>query len=136
GAPTPRQARAGGRGGLWPLAALAGLSLLLAFGTPLYGLLFFGVAGVNQLHTPFRWIYPYSLCIAVLAGLGATAIADDGASGPFSPTPFRVKGKPGDSTTKRASSCRTIAVWPRLESSGCLAVAACGLGRIAMLASW
>jgi O-antigen/teichoic acid export membrane protein len=63
-------------GSTWALAAIAGLSLLLAFGTPLYGLLFYGLPGINQLHTPFRWVYAYSLSLAVLAGLGATAIAD------------------------------------------------------------
>jgi hypothetical protein len=60
--------------GTWTLAAVAGVSLLLAFGTPLYGVLFYGLPGANQLHTPFRWVYPYSLCVAVLAGLGASAV--------------------------------------------------------------
>ena len=49
-------------------------SLLLAFGTPLYGLFFFGIPGMDQLHTPFRWVLPYSLCVAVLAALGVTAL--------------------------------------------------------------
>lgn len=56
------------------LALIAAVALLLAFGTPVYALLFFSVPGVNQLHTPFRWIYPYSLCVATLAGLGASAL--------------------------------------------------------------
>ena len=50
-------------------AILAVLSLLFAFGTPLYALLFYGLPGYNQLHSAFRWVYPYTLCIAVLAGL-------------------------------------------------------------------
>lgn len=53
-------------------AALALLSLLFAFGTPLYAVLFYGLPGWNQLHSPFRWIFPYTLSIAVLAGLGVT----------------------------------------------------------------
>jgi O-antigen/teichoic acid export membrane protein len=53
-------------------ALLALLSLLFAFGTPLYALLFYGLPGWNQLHSPFRWIYPFTLSIAVLAGLGIT----------------------------------------------------------------
>ena len=53
-------------------AALALLSLMFAFGTPLYALLFYGLPGWNQLHSPFRWIYPFTLSLAVLAGLGAT----------------------------------------------------------------
>lgn len=52
-------------------AVLALLSLLFAFGTPLYALLFYGLPGWNQLHSPFRWIYPFTLSLAVLAGLGA-----------------------------------------------------------------
>ena len=51
---------------------LAILSLLFAFGTPLYALLFYGLPGWNQLHSPFRWIYPFTLSIAVLAGIGVT----------------------------------------------------------------
>ena len=49
-------------------------ALLLAFGTPLYALFFFGVPGFDQLHTPFRWLYPYSFCVIVLAGRGADAL--------------------------------------------------------------
>ncbi len=59
-------------------AALAVVSLLFAFGTPLYGLLFYGLPGWNQLHSPFRWIFPYTLSVAVLAGLGAAYLKDEG----------------------------------------------------------
>jgi O-antigen/teichoic acid export membrane protein len=62
------------RGGALVLTIVGAVSLLLAFGTPVYALLFYGVPGVNQLHTPFRWVYPFSLCVAVLAGLGAGAL--------------------------------------------------------------
>ena len=63
---------------VWPFAALALLSLLFVFGTPLYRLLFL-LPGINQLHTPFRWVFPYTLSLAVLAGLGAEAIVGAGA---------------------------------------------------------
>ncbi|MCB0195162.1 MAG: oligosaccharide flippase family protein [Anaerolineae bacterium] len=53
-------------------ATLAVLSLLFAFGTPLYALLFYGLPGWNQLHSPFRWIFPFTLSVAVLAGIGTT----------------------------------------------------------------
>lgn len=59
---------------VWIFAALAIISLLFVFGTPLYAVLFYFLPGVQQLHTPFRWIFPYTLCMAVLAGLGADAI--------------------------------------------------------------
>ncbi len=61
--------------GVWIFALLAILSLLFAFGTPLYALLFYGLPFWNQLHSPFRWIYPFTLSIAVLAGLGTTYLA-------------------------------------------------------------
>jgi hypothetical protein len=56
--------------------SLALISLLFTFGTPLYAILFFGVPGFNQLHTPFRWIFPYTLSIAVLAGIGAEELVN------------------------------------------------------------
>jgi O-antigen/teichoic acid export membrane protein len=56
-------------------AVLAGASLLFAFGTPAYALLYYGVPGFNQLHSPFRWVFPYTLAIAVLAGIGAQVLA-------------------------------------------------------------
>jgi len=51
-------------------AVLALLSLLFAFGTPLYAILFYGLPGYKQLHSAFRWVFPYTLCMAVLAGYG------------------------------------------------------------------
>lgn len=60
----------------WQFAALALVSLLFTFGTPLYAILFFGVPGFNQLHTPFRWIYPYTLSMAVLAGIGIEILGE------------------------------------------------------------
>lgn len=50
---------------------LAFFSLAFIFGTPLYALLYYGLPFVNQLHTPFRWVFPLSLALAVLAGFGA-----------------------------------------------------------------
>ncbi|MDW8101428.1 MAG: oligosaccharide flippase family protein [Anaerolineae bacterium] len=58
------------RGIKWTFSALAVLSLLFAFGTPLYALLYYFLPGYNQLHSPFRWVFPYTLSVAVLAGIG------------------------------------------------------------------
>jgi O-antigen/teichoic acid export membrane protein len=74
------------------LAIVAVVALLLAFGTPLYALLFYGVPGANQLHTPFRWVYPFGLCVAVLAGLGASALAPNR---PHVPPGGQVDSRPG-----------------------------------------
>ncbi len=56
---------------VWIFAGLAAISLAFVFGTPLYAVLFYLLPGVKQLHSPFRWIFPYTLSVAVLAGIGA-----------------------------------------------------------------
>jgi O-antigen/teichoic acid export membrane protein len=63
--------RAARRTHLRLFVALAILSLLFAFGTPLYALLFYGLPGYKQLHSAFRWVFPYTLAMAALAGMGA-----------------------------------------------------------------
>ncbi|MER2600249.1 MAG: flippase [Caldilineales bacterium] len=56
------------------LLTLAVASLLFAFGTPLYALLFYGVPGYKQLHSAFRWVLPYTVALAALAGFGVQAL--------------------------------------------------------------
>ncbi len=63
-----------GRSIIWIFAGLATVSLLFVFGTPLYAILYYGLPGIKQLHSPFRWVFPYTLSIAVLAGYGASAL--------------------------------------------------------------
>ncbi|MBN1427744.1 MAG: oligosaccharide flippase family protein [Anaerolineae bacterium] len=53
-----------------PFAVLAILSLSFVFGTPAYKLLYYGLPFINQSHSPFRWVWPMTLCVAVLAGFG------------------------------------------------------------------
>lgn len=55
---------------------LAALSLLFAFGTPLYALPFYLLPGYNQLHSAFRWVFPYTLSMAALAGFGISALLE------------------------------------------------------------
>lgn len=61
-----------------PYRAIFGLltlaSLTFMFGLPTYALLYYGFPGINQLHSPFRWILAVTLGIAVLAGFGADAL--------------------------------------------------------------
>ncbi|MBO9308342.1 MAG: oligosaccharide flippase family protein [Chloroflexi bacterium] len=52
------------------------IATLFAFGTPLYALLYYGLPGISQLHTPFRWVFPLMLCLAALAAYGAQALQD------------------------------------------------------------
>jgi O-antigen/teichoic acid export membrane protein len=58
----------------WFFVGLAVLSLLLAFGTPLYALIYYGLPFFSQLRTPFRWLYLFDFAAAVLAGFGADAL--------------------------------------------------------------
>jgi O-antigen/teichoic acid export membrane protein len=74
---------------VWFFALLAFVSLNFVFGTPLYALLY-RLPFIGQLHSPFRWIFPFSLSVAVLAGMGATYLSGSGprttsAQSPFTP---------------------------------------------------
>ncbi len=63
---------------VWFFSGLALVSLLFAFGTPLYTLLFYGLPGWNQLHSPFRWVFPFTISMAVLGGIGLQTIVEIG----------------------------------------------------------
>ncbi len=54
------------------------VSLTFMFGLPTYALLYYGFPGINQLHSPFRWIFGVTVGVAVLAGFGADALANGG----------------------------------------------------------
>lgn len=49
--------------------ALAFFALAFAFPTRLYALIFW-LPGINQLHSPFRWVWPLTLSVAVLSAYG------------------------------------------------------------------
>ncbi|MEZ4669027.1 MAG: oligosaccharide flippase family protein [Anaerolineae bacterium] len=55
-------------------AGLTAISLTFMFGLPTYALLYYGFPGINQLHSPFRWIFAVTLGVAVLAGFGADVL--------------------------------------------------------------
>lgn len=57
----------------WFFYGLLALSVPLAFGAPLYRVLYALVPGFDQVRTPFRWMFPATFAIAVLAGIGAHA---------------------------------------------------------------
>lgn len=52
---------------------LGALSLLLVLGAPIYRLILL-VPGSDGLRTPFRWAFPLSLCVSVLAGAGVDVL--------------------------------------------------------------
>lgn len=57
------------------LGLLALVSLTFAFGLPTYALLYYLFPNLNQLHTPFRWVWPLTFCAAALAAFGVDALA-------------------------------------------------------------
>ena len=48
---------------------LGAVSLSFMFGLPTYALIYI-LPGINQLNSPFRWIYALTVCVAVLAAFG------------------------------------------------------------------
>ncbi len=51
----------------WFFIVLAVVCVLFIFGTPFYAVLYYGLPGVDQLHSPFRWKFPLTLALAALA---------------------------------------------------------------------
>ena len=70
---------------IWFFTIFAALSLAFAFGTPLYALIYH-LPGLSQLHSPFRWVWPFSLCVATLAAIGVDLLSADKYKKPTSPT--------------------------------------------------
>ncbi len=70
--------RGGKRKGFFALLAVC--SLLFAFGSPIY-IVIYKLPGFDQIHSPFRWIYPYTLSMAVLAGMGFDMLYDHTVTG-------------------------------------------------------
>jgi len=48
-------------------------SLACIFGTPVYALVY-ALPGIKQSHSPFRWVFPLTLSVATLAGLGVDVV--------------------------------------------------------------
>ncbi len=76
-----RARSSGQRSAILFFSLLALFSLAFIFGTPLYALLYYGLPGINQLHSPFRWVFPLSLAAAMLAGYGLDYAARRGEQG-------------------------------------------------------
>jgi O-antigen/teichoic acid export membrane protein len=55
-------------------AVLGLASFSFVFGTPTYALLYYGLPFINQLHSPFRWVWPMTLSVCVLAAFGVEAL--------------------------------------------------------------
>ena len=55
--------------------ALGLFSLSLVFGLPTYRLVYL-LPGIRQLHSPFRWVFPYTVCVAILAAHGVDTLVE------------------------------------------------------------
>jgi O-antigen/teichoic acid export membrane protein len=65
----------GARRGLQAIfGSLGALALSFMFGLPTYALIY-ALPGINQLNSPFRWIYALTVCVAILAALGFDRLA-------------------------------------------------------------
>ena len=58
-------------------ASLALIALAFMFGSGVYAL-FFALPGMNQLNSPFRWVYALSAAVAVMAGMGLQLLGERG----------------------------------------------------------
>ncbi len=141
--PSPRVERGPG-GEVAPyrglFATLALVSLTFIFGTPTYAILYYLLPGINQLHSPFRWVFALTLSVAVLAGFGAEALqtvwrrtanpdaAGDGEAEGTSPSPRVERGSVGASQRRG----EVAAVWATrlLIALGVLVLLGLGLSRV------
>ncbi|MBV8087126.1 MAG: oligosaccharide flippase family protein, partial [Chloroflexi bacterium] len=78
------------------------VSLLLAFGKPLYRVVFFLLPGFNQIHSPFRWLIPYTGAMALLAGFGLDLVRE------------RLEWARVVFGAAAAAALAALAVWPRI----------------------
>ncbi|HZY44527.1 MAG TPA: oligosaccharide flippase family protein, partial [Anaerolineae bacterium] len=90
---------------IWFFALLTLVSLAFMFGTPLYAILYYGLPGIDQLHSPFRWVFPFTISIAVLAAYGIDALMRDRERDRYS---WRSRGPIGWLALKAPISFRSI----------------------------
>ncbi|MFZ1769216.1 MAG: flippase, partial [Caldilinea sp.] len=95
-------------------AGMAVISLLFAFGTPLYALLYYGLPGWSQLHSPFRWVFPFTLSMAALGAIGLNVLLgwNEGRG---------TRGEGRDKETRRQGDGEGASLLSHREASGRLA---------------
>lgn len=99
-----RTRSSGPRSAILFFSLLALLSLAFIFGTPLYALLYYGLPGINQLHSPFRWVFPLSLAVATLAGFGMEYVAR-------TREPAQTGDRKGEGARAAVTALAAIAFW-------------------------
>jgi O-antigen/teichoic acid export membrane protein len=95
-------------------SALSLLSLLFVFGSPLYAVVYYGLPFADQLNTPFRWVFPLSLCVATLAGFGADYLAETRTWKRYSDWQLAKRSRVSDQDKRNVrASDRTAPGWTR-----------------------
>ncbi|MBN1246828.1 MAG: oligosaccharide flippase family protein [Anaerolineae bacterium] len=115
--------------------ALALFSLACVFGTPVYALVY-ALPFLSQSHSPFRWVFPLTVAVAVLAGLGMTRIAKEREVG--GPSSFD-EGRRALKSADRAWWVRVALLGSPPATAGVLAALAIWgalLGGLGLLGSW
>jgi O-antigen/teichoic acid export membrane protein len=93
---------------------LALLALAFIFPTRWYALIFW-LPGISQLHSPFRWVWPLTLCLAVLAAYGLQYLKDsreEGARQAKIPSPKPKGSHPQSAITNQKSPVSSLQSLP------------------------
>ncbi len=114
----------------WIFSGLAIISLLFAFGTPLYALLFYGLPGWNQLHSPFRWVFPFTVSMAVLGGIGFEWVLGIGDQRPGDE---KEETGAGDTRLDYRRTSRLRSLLPDLRSLLSILAALTGIGALGLV---
>ena len=90
-------------------------SLGCIFGTPLYALVY-ALPGLEQSHSPFRWVFPLTLSVAILAGFGIEAVTRSRNRSPSSnlQSPFSILQPPTSNLQSRISNFLLLNTFPSL----------------------
>lgn len=115
---------------------LAAVCLAFAFPTRLYAVIYW-LPGIDQLHSPFRWVWVLSLCVAVLSAFGIEYLCQFAATAALSPTRSRRRAAGTASLAARLARPLFVFASPSLVSAlAGLAVWGGSLVIIGLLAAW
>ncbi len=118
-------------------AALSLFSLACIFGTPIYALVY-ALPFLNQSHSPFRWVFPLTVAVSALVGLGAKTVtgyrsrpeqASEKAFGDHR-QPLLVRIGLFDTTPNLVSVVGAVAIWAGLLTATGVAVSWLAFDRI------
>ena len=106
-------------------------SLACIFGTPVYALVY-ALPYLHQSHSPFRWVFPLTLSVAVLAALGTDALQERASPPKAASTPRRgiIRWLLLDAPPSAATVLAALAFWGGLLTLAGLAASRIFFARI------